>query len=248
MRAVRIMRTARIVVAAVIVGTVRHRRHRDLPARAGGGRDDRSGAGRCWRRSPTSRRRRRPSRSTRTSGRGTHFIPPEVFERHGMVYADMDFEQRVRALDLLRSGLSYTGYLTAQQIMEVEGILGVLSSKARVAASRAVRTSTGSRCSGRRESDGTWGWRWEGHHLSLHYTIVDGRDHRQHAHLPGRQSGDRAVRAAARHAGDEGAGGHGPGAARLAQRRSARRRHLRRRRSDQRRDGRRPGRRPARFR
>ena len=32
------------------------------------------------------------------------------------------------------------------------------------------------------EAGGTWGWRWEGHHLSLHYTIVDGENHRQHAH------------------------------------------------------------------
>ena len=31
-----------------------------------------------------------------------HFIPPEVFERHGVSYADLGFEQKVRAQDLLR--------------------------------------------------------------------------------------------------------------------------------------------------
>ena len=48
-----------------------------------------------------------------------------------MVYSQMDSEQKVRALDLLRSGLSQQGYLTAQQIMEVEGILGVLEGEGR---------------------------------------------------------------------------------------------------------------------
>ena len=90
-----------------------------------------------------------------------------------MVYGDMDFEQRVRALDLLRSGLSYNGYLTAQQIMEVEGILGVLvEGEGR----RFARSQDDYWVSvfGTPEAGGTWGWRWEGHHLSLHYTIVDG--------------------------------------------------------------------------
>ena len=101
-----------------------------------------------------------------------HFIPTEVFERHGMAYRDMDSEQKVRALDLLRSGLSQDGYLTAQQIMEVEGILGVLEGEGR----RFSRDQEDYWVSvfGMPEPGGTWGWRWEGHHLSLHFTVVDG--------------------------------------------------------------------------
>lgn len=52
--------------------------------------------------------------------------PPETFERHGALLKEMSSEQRVRAQDLLRSGLSQQGYMTANTIMEVEGILGVL--------------------------------------------------------------------------------------------------------------------------
>ena len=101
-----------------------------------------------------------------------HFIPTEAFERHGVVYRSLNSEQKVRALDLLRSGLSQKGYLTAQRIMEVEGILGILEGSDR----RFSRDQEDYWVSifGTPAHDGTWGWRWEGHHLSLHFTVVAG--------------------------------------------------------------------------
>ena len=38
-----------------------------------------------------------------------HFIPPETFERHGGLLKEMTSDQKVRALDLLSSGLSIRG-------------------------------------------------------------------------------------------------------------------------------------------
>ena len=102
-----------------------------------------------------------------------HFIPPEVFERHGLVYRAMTSEQKVRALDLLRSGLSQQGYLTAQQIMEVEGILGVIVEGEGRQFARDQDAYWVS-VFGTPTAGATWGWRWEGHHLSLHFTLVDG--------------------------------------------------------------------------
>ena len=102
-----------------------------------------------------------------------HFIPPEVFERHGLVYRAMTSEQKVRALDLLRSGLSQQGYLTAQQIMEVEGILGVIVEGEGRQFARDQDAYWVS-VFGTPTAGTTWGWRWEGHHLSLHFTLVDG--------------------------------------------------------------------------
>lgn len=101
-----------------------------------------------------------------------HFIPPEVFERRGVAYRELSSEQKVRALDLLRSGLSETGYLTAQQIMEVEGILGILEGEGR----RFARDQEDYFVTvfGTPGTGSTWGWRWEGHHLSLHFTVVNG--------------------------------------------------------------------------
>ena len=102
-----------------------------------------------------------------------HFIPPETFERHGALLKEMSSEQRVRAQDLLRSGLSRQGYMTANTIMEVEGILGVLVEGA---GRRLARDQEEYWVSvfGTPSRNGTWGWRWEGHHLSLHFTIVEG--------------------------------------------------------------------------
>ncbi|MEE2636181.1 MAG: DUF3500 domain-containing protein [Acidobacteriota bacterium] len=102
-----------------------------------------------------------------------HFIPPEVFERHGVVYSEMTSGQKVRALDLLRSGLSQEGYLTAQQIMEVEGILGVLVEGEDRQFARDQDAYWVS-VFGAPGEGATWGWRWEGHHLSLHFTVVEG--------------------------------------------------------------------------
>jgi hypothetical protein len=100
-----------------------------------------------------------------------HFIPVEMFERHGIMLKDLDAGQRERALALLRSGLSQRGYMTATQVMELEDVLLALEGGGRFARDRdeyllAVFGAPG---------DGaTWGWRFEGHHISLHFTIVDG--------------------------------------------------------------------------
>ena len=102
-----------------------------------------------------------------------HFIPPETFERHGALLKEMSSEQRVRAQDLLRSGLSQQGYMTANTIMEVEGILGVLVEGADRQFARDQEEYWVS-VFGTPSTNGTWGWRWEGHHLSLHFTLVEG--------------------------------------------------------------------------
>jgi len=102
----------------------------------------------------------------------THFIPPETFERNGVTLKEMSEPQKVAARGLLASGLSQRGYMTASEIMEAEGILRMLEGPDRQFARdpEAYRVTV----FGTPSSDGSWGWRWEGHHLSLHYTIVDG--------------------------------------------------------------------------
>lgn len=101
-----------------------------------------------------------------------HFIPPEAFERMGVPIRDMNETQRARAHELLRSGLSQRGYMTAQEIMEAEGILGILEGEGRQFPRDPELYYV--QVFGEPSTDGTWGWRWTGHHLSLQYTIVDG--------------------------------------------------------------------------
>ncbi len=101
-----------------------------------------------------------------------HFVPPEVFERHGFPLKEMSAEQRERAHDLLRTGLSQSGYMTATEIIEVEAILQALEGD-EGQFSRDPELYFVS-VFGTPSTDGTWAWRFEGHHLSLHFTIVDG--------------------------------------------------------------------------
>jgi uncharacterized protein DUF3500 len=115
-----------------------------------------------------------------------HFIPTEMFPRKGLLVRSMNDAQRKLAHDLLKSGLSQRGYMTATQIMDLEKVLGALEVAERAAAPP--------RASGRpaptaleRDSEkyffsvfgapsakDAWGWRVEGHHISLHFTVVNG--------------------------------------------------------------------------
>jgi hypothetical protein len=100
-----------------------------------------------------------------------HFIPTEMFPRHGLTIKEMTEPQRRLAHDLLKTGLSERGYLTASSIMELENVLRVLE-----AGGQFVRDPERYFVSvfGTPAAKGAWGWRVEGHHLSLHFSVVDG--------------------------------------------------------------------------
>jgi hypothetical protein len=96
--------------------------------------------------------------------------------RAGLALVDMTERQRGLAMRLLDSGLSRSGAETARQIMALEPIL------------RAVEQGSGRRGWERRDQcfywfsvfgdpTGTqpWAWRLGGHHLCLHFTVVDDR-------------------------------------------------------------------------
>ena len=100
-----------------------------------------------------------------------HFIPNEMFARSGISLKDLDSSQRERAHALLGSGLSQQGYLTATAIIELEKVLKALESGGRFARDHEDYRIT---LFGEPASDGTWAWRFEGHHLSLHFSVVAG--------------------------------------------------------------------------
>ena len=98
-----------------------------------------------------------------------HFVPQ--FERNGLQLKAMTEPQRKLAQELLRTGLSDRGYTTYTQIMQLENIL-----KATEKGSGPGRDPEGYRFSvfGTPSAKGTWGWRVEFHHVSLHFDIVNG--------------------------------------------------------------------------
>ena len=111
-----------------------------------------------------------------------NFIPTELFPRKGLTVKEMDQSQRQLAHELLKTGLSQRGYMTATQIMALETILGDLEAAQRAAsplpslARGFVRDPERYFFSifGTPSTRDTWGWRVEGHHISLHFTIVNG--------------------------------------------------------------------------
>lgn len=100
-----------------------------------------------------------------------HFIPPESFPRAGVVLTALDDRQRGAAHTLLKAGLSQLGYETATAIMALEQVLKELQQGTQLARDSTAYYIT---VFGSPSAGGTWAWRFEGHHLSLHFTIVGG--------------------------------------------------------------------------
>lgn len=104
-----------------------------------------------------------------------HFIPTESFPRNGLTIKEMSVPQRKLAHDLLKTGLSQRGYLTATQIMDLERVLHAIESvQSRPAFVRDPERYFFS-IFGTPSNTETWGWRVEGHHVSLHFTVAGGR-------------------------------------------------------------------------
>ena len=98
-----------------------------------------------------------------------HFVPQ--FERNGLQIKAMTEPQRKLAHELLKTGLSARGYDTYTKIMQLENILRDVE-KGR----GPTRDPEGYRFSvfGTPSAKGAWGWRVEFHHVSLHFSVVNG--------------------------------------------------------------------------
>jgi hypothetical protein len=103
-----------------------------------------------------------------------------LFPRKGLTIKSMTEPQRQLARKLLESGLSQKGYLTATSIMDLENVLGALEAARRTDDARRgnamVRDPERYFFSvfGTPSATGTWGWRVEGHHVSLHFIVING--------------------------------------------------------------------------
>ncbi len=101
-----------------------------------------------------------------------HFIPNEMFPRKGVAFRTMTEAQRARAHDLLKAGLSQRGYMTASAIIELENVLRAIEKGGKFARDPVDYQFTIFGTPGAKDA---WGWRVEGHHLSLHFTLAGGK-------------------------------------------------------------------------
>lgn len=106
-----------------------------------------------------------------------HFIPTEMIKggRTGLPMTEMNKKQKALARALVKSGMSNRGYRKTTQIMMLEGLLRDAEKKA--GNGRFDRNPIWYFVSifGKPTATGTWAWRYEGHHLSLAFTVIDGK-------------------------------------------------------------------------
>jgi hypothetical protein len=93
--------------------------------------------------------------------------------RAGLPLGEMDYPQRRLAHEFVTTGLSRSGYVTATTIIGLETTLDALEGWTRPNEGR----DTGNyylSLFGLPSATEPWGWKFEGHHISLNYTIVKG--------------------------------------------------------------------------
>ena len=97
-----------------------------------------------------------------------HFVPRT---RKGLSMKAMNEQQRSAAMAMLRMGLSEQGYKTAQAIMHLENVLRELENRPPDDTRRDPDNYSFS-IFGTPAEHQPWGWRIEGHHLSLHFSFI----------------------------------------------------------------------------
>jgi hypothetical protein len=97
-----------------------------------------------------------------------NFVP---IARNGLPIKDMKPEQRVLARKLLETGMSDSALVKIDTIMALEKLLGEMENRPDHRDPEKYYTTI----FGDPSPDGTWGWRFEGHHCAVNFTLVKGR-------------------------------------------------------------------------
>jgi hypothetical protein len=90
--------------------------------------------------------------------------------RKGLPLKDMNDAQRTTAMNLLRAGLSEQGYSRAETIRALEDVLVEMGGNPRQRDKELYYFTV----FGEPGAKSTWGWRYEGHHISQNWTVING--------------------------------------------------------------------------
>jgi len=104
-----------------------------------------------------------------------NYIP---ITREGVTFHDFNETQKKAAINLLRASLSEEGFRKSQEIMELEKVLRIIENDDtdKMPDGRPRRDPLNYHFCifGNPSKDQPWGWRFEGHHLSLNFTASNG--------------------------------------------------------------------------
>lgn len=95
-----------------------------------------------------------------------HYIPRA---RKGLPLADMTPVQREAAFALLKTGLSTSGFTRAESIRSLELVLRAMENRNSRDPEQYFFSIFGT------PGEKTWGWRYEGHHMSQNWTVATGK-------------------------------------------------------------------------
>ena len=96
-----------------------------------------------------------------------HYVP--MNDRKGVRFDALKAHQQHLAFGLLGTGLTQKGLLTATQIMTLEEVLRSRGQDPKLRNTEKYSIAI----FGDPAKDKAWGWRFEGHHLSLNFSILD---------------------------------------------------------------------------
>ncbi|MEO9511506.1 MAG: DUF3500 domain-containing protein [Flavobacteriaceae bacterium] len=98
-----------------------------------------------------------------------HFLPVSMWERPGIQIGKLNSSQAKLFHTMLKSHLSLSGYEKTMRIVDLENVLAELSGNNHMRDAKKYHIAV----YGNPEKEKVWGWSFEGHHVSLNFTIVD---------------------------------------------------------------------------
>lgn len=102
------------------------------------------------------------------------FLPPNSAARNGLTLRDADDAQEALLATFLQAAMSSAGYTKVEAIRALESVLAMQESGQPVTDNRDPENYFISFFGTPNVDEGSpWGWRFEGHHLSLHGSMVD---------------------------------------------------------------------------
>ncbi|MGF1671065.1 MAG: DUF3500 domain-containing protein [Balneolaceae bacterium] len=99
-----------------------------------------------------------------------HYLPGNTTPRTGLRLDSINEDQKKMVFELLRSSLSEKGYDKTRRIIDLENVL------AEIEGNKDFRDPDKYFIEffGNPETDSLWAWSFQGHHLSFHFTILNG--------------------------------------------------------------------------
>ena len=98
-----------------------------------------------------------------------HFLPGAMWPRAGIQLFELNEDQKRLLFELLKNNLSKTGYDKTLKIIDLENVLAEISGDTNFRDPEKYSIAF----YGNPEKHKIWAWSFEGHHVSLNFTIVD---------------------------------------------------------------------------